>query len=415
MMGQFRLLSFSTNAHNVKSDSFYLKREEIEELMDNLKTLPGMKEAFIMSIPERTEILYFGTKPLQDQIYSAISSCNAISNLPFQNEFQQTSDEKKIFEHLSELCFGIQSFSFGATPLFPQYIQAFSLALENGWIGDYIDKWWNHLIATNKFIKNQADYQLPNFSISFTVSDMVSELVKNIKHPKIALIGFSTLSKKVYQNLTNQGFKKISIVGESIKPFSSLNDIELNNFIFEQIDQVENVIQENDIIISSLEGGERILHADYFNHNYNSTKIFVDLSIKSNFSDALDNNDQVIPFDLSDIYKIIERKIEINKKWIKKSKPTITKMNHDFFNWLDKKRGQEMLVMANGLLTGNIFDYQYHDKGIVIDESLIKNAMVFKRTNIELLKKSIEKINSKTKYKDILNYKKLVNDFYQYN
>lgn len=414
-MGQFRLLSFSTNVHDLKNDSFYLNREVIEELMANLKTLPEMKEAFIMSISERTEILYFSSKALQDDIYSAMAACGTINNLPLQNEFHQTSDEKKIFEHLSELCFGIQSISYGATPLFPHYIQAFSLALENGMVGDYLDKWWNNLISTNKFIKNQADYQLPNFSISFTVSDMVSELVKNIKHPKIALIGFSTLSKKVFQNLTNKGFKKISIVGDSIKPFSTLNIVELNNFIFEQIDQVENVIQENDIVISSIEGGEQILRADYFQHNFNTTKIFVDLSIKSNFSEMLDQNDQVIPFDLSDIYKIIERKIEINKMWIKRSKPIISKMNMEFFNWLDKKRGQETLVLANGLLTGNIFEYMYYDKKIVSDESLINNPMVFNKPNTELLKKSIEKINSQTRYKDILNYKKLVNDFYQYN
>tara|TARA_R110001592_G_scaffold236638_3_gene495169 strand:+ start:70302 stop:71588 length:1287 start_codon:yes stop_codon:yes gene_type:complete len=414
IMGQFRLLSFSGNLYNLKSDAFYLSDEESKQLLYRLKSWPEIKELIILSIPERTEIIYFSDLDLEDRIFEAITEATLSGGVPIKNEFHQTSDEEKLLVHLSELCFGVQSSNYGSTPLFPRFIQAYNLALENGMVGEYLKTWWNNLMATNKRIKEQVDYQLPNFSITYTVSDLITELVKSLKHPKIAILGFNALSKRIYKNLTNKGFNKITIVDRSIASFSTLADIDLNSFIFEPISEVENVINENDILISTLENSLQILDPAYFQKEFNTTKIFIDLSIKNNLATIFNDNQQVIPFNLTDIYKIVEQKMEINKKWLKKAKPIISEMNLIFFEWIDDKKGQEMLTIANELLGKNIQNSQY-TKVLIADEPTFKTVMFDNRIINMLLKKSIAKIKSNAQYKDIINYDRIVNDFYQYN
>ncbi|MBD3629141.1 hypothetical protein, partial [Cyclobacterium sp.] len=71
-MGQFRLLSFSAEVTKKVDLNFHLDLEETKKLLVQLKTLPAIKEAFVLSIPERTEILYYRSEALDDAIYAAL-------------------------------------------------------------------------------------------------------------------------------------------------------------------------------------------------------------------------------------------------------------------------------------------------------------------------------------------------------
>ncbi|MBI0398171.1 Rossmann-fold NAD(P)-binding domain-containing protein [Cyclobacterium marinum] len=414
MMGQFRLMSFSTNLYNLKSDAFYLDFEETKQLMLELKSWPEIQESFILSLPERIEILYYSNFDLEDKIFEAVADCKGGNVLPIKSEFNQTSDEEKLFIHLSELCFGVQASNYGTTPLFPQFSKAYDFAAESGMIGEYLEQWWDNLISTDKLLKEQADYQLPNFSISYIVSDLLTELVNNVRGPKIAIIGFNALSKRIYRNLSNQGYGNITIVDKSITSCLNFKGKELNNFTFEPLNKVENVIGENDILISTLEDADRFLPSYYFKHDFLDTKIFIDLSIKSTITSVLSDYNQVIPFNLTDIYKIIEQKMEINKKWLKKAKPLVIKKNQKFFDWIDNKKAQKMLGLIKTYLKENVNQIEY-SKVLTSNEPLSNFDLVHHKRNKILLKKSIEKIKRNTQYKDIINYDKIVNEFYQYN
>lgn len=413
-MAQFRLMSFSTNLYNLKSDVFYLNREECEQLLLEMKSWPETKESFILSLPERTEILYYSEIDLEDKIFEAIIACKTGGDLPIKSEFNQTSDAEKLFVHLSELCFGVQASHYGNTPLFPQFSQAYNLASKNDQIGEYLEKWWGNILTTNNLLKEQVDYQLPNFSISFIVSDLLSEMVNKLKATKIAIIGFNALSKRIYRNLCSQGYSEITIVDQSIASCSTLEGAELNSFSFEPIDQVRKVIRENDILISTLEDTTQLLPHQYLQHGFQTPKVFIDLSIKNGLTSILSEYNQVISFNLTDIYKIIEQKMEINKKWLREAKPIVMGNNKNFFEWMDNKTAQRMLDILQKHLKESINCNQF--SGVMTsDEPVFYYELASNKINESVLKKSIAKIKRNARYKDIINYNKIVNDFYQYN
>lgn len=414
-MGQFRLLSFSAEVIKKVDLNFYLDLEETKKLLVQLKTVSAIKEAFVLSIPERTEILYYSSEALDDVIYAAIVSIKAQDDFPEANMFQHSCNEERSLAHLTELCFGVQASTYGSVPLFPQFITAFSIASQFGMTGELLEQWWSHLVSTNKEIKNEVSFQFPNFSISYTVSDMVTELIRKVKTPKIAIVGFNALGRRIYQSLTEKGFTKISIVESSIKSFSNLQGREMKNFIFEPFDQIKNVLQENDILISTLEDLETVLSQDQESPELNAPKVLIDLSIKGEFLNWLNHHELVISFELADIYQIIENKMEINKKWLKKAKPLIDRKNATFFDWMDKKKGLDMLNQANELLMKNSLGGQYFTKVLSSDSLKVKNVMSTSLVNKLLLKRSIEQISSKSPYKDIVNYERIVNEFYLYN
>lgn len=415
MVGQFRLMSFSTNLYNLKSEAFYLDFEETKQLVKELKSWREIQESFILSLPERIEILYFSNFDLEDKIYEAVASCKSGNDvLPIKTEFNQTSDEEKLFIHLSELCFGVQASNYGTTPLYPQFLQAYDFAVKNEMIGEYLEQWWKNIVSTDRILKNQADYQLPNFSISYIVSDLLTELVNKVKGPKIAIIGFNALSKRIYRNLSKQGYGKITIVDKSIASCNNFKEEELNNFTIEPMNKVENVIVENDILISTLEDADRLLPLQYFEHDFLDTKIFIDLSIKSTLTSVLGEYNQVIPFNLTDIYKIIEQKMEINKKWLRKAKPIVSKKNQKFIDWIDNKKAQLMLRLIKNHLKENV-NQNLYSKVLTSGEHKSNFDLEHHKISKMVLEKSIEKIRRNTQYKDIINYDKIVNEFYQYN
>ncbi|SHM91078.1 Glutamyl-tRNA reductase [Cyclobacterium lianum] len=414
-MGQFRLLTFNAGITNRVTSDFYLDAEESKTLLVQLNRLAAIDEALVLSLPERTEILYYGPEALDEAIYSAIVGVKGMESVPEPNFFQHTCNEERALAHLTELCFGTQASTYGSVPLFSHFIAAFSIASQAGMTGELLDKWWGHLISTNKTIKNEVSFQFPNFSISYTVADMVTELIKKVKTPKIAIIGFNALGKRVYQNLTEKGFSNITIVEKSIRPFTSLDERELKNFIFEPYEQIFNVIQENDILISTLEDVETAIPSGEDSPEFKAPRVLIDLSLKGSFLNWLGDHELVITFELADIYQIIENKMEINKKWLKKVKPLIARRNAVFFDWMDKKKGLDILNQANELLVRNPCGEQFYTKVVSGKQLKVNRHMDTSLVNKSLLKMSIEKMSSQSPYKDIVNYERIVNEFYVYN
>ncbi|WP_162339499.1 Rossmann-fold NAD(P)-binding domain-containing protein [Cyclobacterium salsum] len=414
-MGQFRLLSFSTGLQKQQDNGFQLAPEESKVLLQQMKQWPTLDEVMVLSNAERTEILYYSSKSQEDEIFQAIRSIKVDEQLPASNFFQQNCNEECAFSHLTELCFGVQATTYGSIPLYGAFMDALEVSAQVGTVGPLLAEWKNFLESTNQFLIGEVSYQAPNFSVSFTVSDMVSELVKKIKQPKIAIIGFNALGKKVFQKLRSKGFENIVIVEKNIQPFAALNTNELNQFIYEPIAQLGNVIQENDILISTLEDGEEVSIPDFSATQFSSMKVLIDLAVKSNKFDLLKTHSHLIFFELSDIYQVIQGKMEINKRWLKKVKPLLAQRNKHFFQLVDKKKGEDLLETAKQLL----IEIGEADTGfprvITIAKPSVKKETLSPSSFAVILAKSLKKIQTNTPYKDLVNYDRLVNEFFMRN
>lgn len=414
-MGQFRLLSFSTGLQKQQDSRFQLTPEESKVLLQQMKEWPALEEAMVLSNAERTEILYYSSKTQEDEIFQAIRSIKVGEQLPASNFFQQNGNEECAFSHLTALCFGVQATTYGSIPLYASFMDALELSVQVGISGPLLAEWKNFLENTNQFLIGEVSYQAPNFSISFTASDMVSELVKKIKQPKIAIIGFNTLGKKVFQKLKSKGFEKIVIVEKNIQSFAGLDTNELNQFIYEPIAQLGNVIQENDILISTLEDAEEVSIPDFSATQFSSMKVLIDLAVKSNKFDLLKTHSHLIFFELSDIYQVIQGKMEINKRWLKKVKPLLAQRNKHFFQLIDKKKGEDLLETAKQLLV-EIGDADTgFPRVITIAKPSVKKETLSPRSFAGILAKSLKKIQMNTPYKDLVNYDRLVNEFFMRN
>lgn len=414
-MGQFRLLSFNTSLQKQQESAFQLTPEESKVFLEKMKQCPQIEEAMVLSNSERTEILYYSSQSQEDEICQAIRNIKIGKHLPEENFFQQNCNEECLFSHLTDLCFGVQATTYGSIPLFTTFMEALKLSSQTGMMGPLLAEWSRFLESTNQFLIGEVSYQAPNFSISYTVSDMVSELIKKIKQPKIAIIGFNSLSKKVFQKLKSKGFENVVIVEKNIQPFRTLNSQELSQFIYEPIEQLGNVIQENDILISTLEDSEGISVPDFTGTKFSSMKVLIDLAVRSSKFDLLKTHSHLIFFELSDIYQVIQGKMEINKRWLKKVKPLLAQRGKHFIEVLDKKNGKDLLMMARQLLAEIGEAENEISKVITVEKPSVKKETLSPASFAGILTKSLKKIQMNTRYKDLVSYERMVNEFFLQN
>jgi len=397
-MSQFRLLSFYNSVGTEEENGFFLNKGEIKLLLNRFKNSQEIMEGLVMSDPERTEILYYAKQDLGDWIFGQIETISASGILDKKNFFQQTCDEKRCLDHLAELCFGFHPSTFGSYQRFPKFVAAYNLSCESGVNGKFIDELMNTFVATNLVIKNETNYQTANFSISYTIVDLVAEFVKKIKNPKIAIVGFNAMGKKVYSNLLKKGYSRISIVENSIIPFSNLPNIDPTSYVYEPFSQLENVVKEHDIIINTLDSPEGIISPQYFSEKLASMKIIIDLAMQGSFHDSLSQLDQVILFEMTDIYQIIEKKIELNKKCMRRVKTIVSNKMVQFRNWLDKKKGQELLMTVKKILKENNNLEEYMERNNERRTINSRTCSVPHEKNLSILKKSIDKIQANQKH-----------------
>ncbi|MEX2566153.1 MAG: hypothetical protein WD431_09445 [Cyclobacteriaceae bacterium] len=413
-MAQFRLLSFNSGINLGDRKEILLQNDEIKELLKIFKTSGKINEALIISETEKTEILYHSKKDLKDWLTCHIAKVIG-QRVMDNNFFQQTSDEKQSLNYLAELCFGIQSSAMASRQLFPLFEEAYQISRTMEMNGEYLDQLFKTFSEIHLQIEKETNYKTANFSISHTTSDMVGEFVKKIKFPKIAIIGFRGLGKKVFENLIQKGYPPITIVEKNLTPFANFPDLDPKSIIFESYDQIINVIRENDIIINTLDSQEGMIKTQFFHEKLPSMRIIIDLALQGNMHSSFGQIDQVILFEMTDIHQIIEKKIELNKKCMKKIKLIVSdKMSH-LENWLDKKKGNELLKTIKKLLQIENDLEDQTGRIIVKNRSSVLGKVYAQENNLKMLKKSILKIQSNQSSSFLVTLEDTVDHKYKYN
>ncbi|MEX2513248.1 MAG: hypothetical protein WD398_10105 [Cyclobacteriaceae bacterium] len=413
-MAQFRLLSFNRGINKGEEVDFILQKDEISELLKIFKTSGKIKEALIISVPERTEILYHSKKNLKDWLVVQITALMG-QRVVDNNFFQQTSDERQSIIHLADVCFGIQSSAIGTRQLYPQFEEGYQISCTMEMNGEFLDKVFRTFGEIHTQIENETNYKTANFSISYTTADMVEEFVKKIKFPKIAIIGFRGLGKKIFKNLNQNEYPPITIVEKNIMPFANFPELDPKSIIYESYDQIINVIREHDIIINTLDSQEDIIQPHFFHEKLSSMKIIIDLALQGNMHTSFGQNDQIVLFDMADIHQIIEKKIELNKKCIKKIKLIVSHQMNQFGNWLNKKKGNELLNTVRKILQIDNDLEKMAGRVLVKNKSIILGKIYAQENNLKILKKSILKIQSNQSPPFMVTLEDAIDHRYKYN
>jgi len=382
-------------------ERFSLSERETETFLLSLQQSEFIKEIFVLSTCNRTEIYCYGTENSLSIIKEKFAQIKYISiEELMEMGFRENDNSEEVIKRFFEISVGADSQIVGDWQITNQVKQAYQLANEVGTIGTYFHKLIHFVLQASKKITTQTIFRSGAASVSFATADLVRQLskqktvynslnndieknttkdiIKNenatTKQLKVLVVGVGKIGSDTVRHLRKMGIKNVKITNRTIGKSAMLateNAYEIVDFkdVFEEAQKV-------DVVISS------VSQPNFFNSQTIETskltenQCFIDLSMPRSIESELSNFAKIYNIDdlkeqtkavreermtaLPLVYEILEKGIQEFEKWKDEHQYIIllhpfkmaleelkTNISNKYSSELDEKNKELMMQMLN--------------------------------------------------------------------
>jgi glutamyl-tRNA reductase len=317
-------------------ERFSLSERETETFLLDIQSSESIKEVFVLSTCNRTEIYCYGNENSLSTIKEKFAH---LKSIPIEDlmemGFKYNDNSEEVIKRFFEISVGVDSQIVGDWQITYQVKQAYQLADELGTIGTYFHKLISHVLQAGKKITTQTVFRSGAASVSFATADLVRHLSKQKKinqdteELKVLVVGVGKIGSDTVRHLRKMGLKNVKITNRTIGKSAMLateNAYEMVDFstVFEEA-------QKADVIISSVSQPNFFNISNIDTKKIHSNQSFIDLSMPRSIEDKLNNFVKIYTIDdlteqtkvvreeriaaLPFVHKILEKGIQNFEKW----------------------------------------------------------------------------------------------------
>ncbi|WP_226388777.1 glutamyl-tRNA reductase [Penaeicola halotolerans] len=359
MSNNFKALSLSyKNAPVEIRELLSLDEASMQALLIKLKEFFNVSEAMILSTCNRSEIYYSHNLDLSDELIKLLISEKGITGADqYKAYFEILTKEQEAILHLYRVAMGLEAQVIGDMQISNQVKRAYQMSADLQLAGPFLHRLLHTIFFTNKRVVQETSFRDGAASVSYAAVELIEVLTKEIKNPRVLIIGVGEIGTDVCRNMVNIPQASVKITNRTQATAEAL--AQECGYEVVPFENILDAIQEADVIVSSIMKNEPFITKEIVaNLEILSFKFFIDLSvprsietaieevpgallynvdnIQSKASEALERRIAAIPA----VEQIVRESIEEFNDWKKEMmvSPTINK----FKNALEQIRQEEL-------------------------------------------------------------------------
>lgn len=290
-------------------EKFFLNPLQQDLLLSELKSHPGIAEAFVLSTCNRIEVYVKRVDAVtsMDFIVSLIGRIKKVHlDENFQKHFYRYAGIEAV-EHLMRVVTGLDSLVLGEKQILGQVKHSVDRSRALGMLSKYFNILTNVAIRTGKKAQSQTDISCGGSSVSWAAINMAEENLGTLEGKSILVIGAGKMGELALTQLQNKGAGKIYLMNRTGEKAEILAR-KFSGVPVSFMDIKETLI-DVDICICSVGAPHYILDRDMIGSimtERNSRKLlFMDISMPRNIDPLAGNIDGVALFTIDDLDKVV--------------------------------------------------------------------------------------------------------------
>lgn len=331
-----------------------LNESESNDFLIRLRETFDLSEAMVVSTCNRTEVYYLARKDLGKEVITLLATQKSISKNSLLKYCKRYGEFDSV-HHLFDVSLGLDSQILGDIQISNQIKKAYQASADLGMAGPFLHRLLHTIFYANKRAVQETRLQDGNASLASVSVDLAKRFIENVSNPRIAIVGLGEIGQNVLENL--HGVEASITLLNRTKSKAEKLAVE-PNIIVSNYEHLESVINESDIVISSVSSGSEIISKKNLTSNSFQHKLFIDLALPRSISSDLEeisgttvyNIDQlsektkaakaIREASIPDAKKIIEDSVASFSEWTEEMEvsPTIQKLK----STLDEIRKQEL-------------------------------------------------------------------------
>ena len=292
----------------------------------------GLKECFVLSTCNRTEIYGFAVHP--DHLVQVLCYDNHANAELFKQHAYVLKGTQAI-EHLFKVGAGLDSQILGDYEIIGQIKTAVKFAKARGFVSAFLERLINGVLQTSKLIKNQTRLSGGTVSVSFAAVQFLKENVTDVQKNNLLLMGTGKIGRTTCKNLVDYlNPATITLMNRTAEKARDLAE-ELG-VQYRNADELKELIQSNDIVIVATNADTPLVLAEHLHGS--QQKIIVDLSVPSNVEPAAALLPHVRVVNVDELSKLKDETLARRQAEVPKALKIVSRQIADFMHWYEMRK-----------------------------------------------------------------------------
>lgn len=311
---------------------FSISKENQVLLLQDAKA-QGIKDIFVLSTCNRTEVTGFANHPFQligllcQYSEGTVDEFVKVSNVYKDNE---------AIDHIFKLATGLSSQILGDYEIVGQLKQSFKMAKEQGTVNAYLERLINLVIQASKRVKNKTKLSSGTTSVSYAAIQYIMENCSEVNSKNVLVYGLGKMGKHTCKNLREYtDIENVCLINRTdAKAESFVNAID--GIRHAPYHSLTDEISKADVLIVSTGASEPTVTTE---HVFQGKELLVlDLSMPKNVATELNGRKEITLVDVDELSAITDKTLEIRKNEIPKAELIIDIYKDEFTEWLNHRR-----------------------------------------------------------------------------
>ena len=336
----------------------------------------GIKEIFISSTCNRTEIYSFADNP--SVLVDLLCENSKGDRETFENLGYILKNTEAI-NHIFKVGTGLDSQILGDFEIIGQLKNSVNLSKENNLIGNFTERLMNCVIQASKRIKTETKISSGATSMAYAAVQFITNEVDNVSNKNVLLIGTGKIGRNTCENLVKHTEnKKITVINRSKEKAETLGhkfDVLVKDF-----SEIYSEIKKADIIVLATGAEEPLIKNNLLKTKRNL--LIVDLTIPSNIQiDESLKNVRIV--NLDDLSKITHNTLSERRKYIPKAQKIIEEIKQEFLQWIyDRRYAPALKALKDKLIKqqNDEISSRKRKNGVIINDPSLSYEMIHKIT-----------------------------------
>jgi len=291
-------------------ERFAFDANSLPAALQTLRHAGGVHEGLILSTCNRVEIVVATDEKMdaQHQVAGFLENACPGHPLDFGRHLYRFEDREAI-RHLFRVASSLDSMVVGEPQILGQLKDAWSLAKEQGALGQYLDTVLTRAFNVAKRVRTETTIGESAVSVSFAAVELAREIFGSLLGCGVMLIGAGKMSELAARHLHRSGATRIYVTNRTRARSEEM--AALFNGVIVDYDNFEAAMPDVDIVIASSGAPHYILTEERMRHIRAKRKgrpiFLIDIAVPRNIEPSVNSLENVFLYDIDDLGRVVEQ------------------------------------------------------------------------------------------------------------
>ena len=334
-----------TNASvDIREKFAFDERSQLEILAD-LNAF--VDEIVLLSTCNRTEVMYRAKdgKSL-DKVRETLGIVSKMTDDQMDQFFYFYKGRQALI-HLFRVASGLDSMVLGETQILGQTKNAFELSLKHGYSKECFNQIYQRMLNAAKLVRSKTSVCRGSVSVASMAVQLARNIFGTLNDKTVALIGAGEMCELAAEHLVKSGIRDIRVINRSRDKAISL--AKRYSGSAHTLDQLNNVIVDIDIVLSSVLSNDPILTYGSIERIVRKRRerslFIIDIAVPRNVEASVNNLAEVYLYNIDDLQQLVSENLKERQREAAKAVKLLEHKVDELLNFNGRLAGELILSL----------------------------------------------------------------------